>query len=339
MATISLDSFDRAILDALFSDTLIVPQDESKYYHLWGVVFELLNKLGSQHSKGAKRFTHAPQQVFRKRSDHAAGSANYALRSLNTKVPSEGEFAEEIPQGSTSSPPRSPRTRSENPTLISGKEVPIPEQYGIVEGIPPKASESLKRTFDDLGPEHDQEDEDDAKSNSGHTSSDESSMPSGNTSLDSNASPPFVDTDPTTRRIPDSTIFVHERGPHKLYYPVIILENKPLPERAVLFGASSIEPGSSWRPSSSKYPVPRVLYIYAVGAYYAAYEITKEERHKVPPFSANLEDIDLQYLFAYPSAEELPEEGDGQVDDFDRGFINQRLNPHLIELWTKVADW
>ncbi|KAJ3542149.1 hypothetical protein NMY22_g3613 [Coprinellus aureogranulatus] len=352
-------------LDTLYCEIWSNPHDEDKCYHLWAQGIELLNAVAFQHAQGRKRFTHAPQRAFRKAFAKPSRQSRRGPAPDQPETPSEQSFFAGVAEGLTSSPPR-PRTRSEHPELVAGPYCPVPPTEAMIAAPdPPEITRgSTKRTVDEVDndpvvPETEEDQE----------YTEEPSLSSRETSFGSNFTEALLDADPTARRIPDSTIFAHTRGPNKPFYPVIIVENKPFPtivaDRLARFTASSVqicrehwdfEPvktSVAWAITSTRYQareqleavfeetdVDQVLYIYAMGAFYAAFVVTREdfEAGRIPPSGVLRHDSpELQYLFARP-------DGTGPTDASNTNpnrdqFINWRLNAHLIELWKTVAEW
>jgi hypothetical protein len=166
--------------------------------------------------------------------------------------------------------------------------------------------------------------------------------------------------DPAARRIPDSTIFVHCRGNNTPFYPVIVVENKPWPFSVAPFATSpamayqacnaeAIKRDAAHRIFDTRRQareqlqsvfheyegIEQVVYIYAIGGYFRAYEVTREmvTYGKIPPLDPPTH-AEIQYLFADPN------QWDDEVG-YERPSagtsINWRLNDSLIECWKKVV--
>jgi hypothetical protein len=165
-----------------------------------------------------------------------------------------------------------------------------------------------------------------------------------------------------TRRIPDSTIFAHGRGNNKPFYPVIILENKPWPFQRTPFTISSV---TAYRVHNVKpfkemvaylmlktkiqareqllsifhehEHLQQVVYIYAFGAFFSAYTVTRDmvANDKVPPQQQPAED-EIQYLFADPGLEW--NDGAGYDRPTTDDSINWCLDEDLIACWKGVLE-
>ncbi|KAJ3519931.1 hypothetical protein NMY22_g12974 [Coprinellus aureogranulatus] len=349
-------------LDTTFTTSGSRPNDEDRCYHVWALVIEYLNYLAFQHARGKRSLTHAPQRAWRfspKPNQFAA-------------PPSTQQF--EAGVASTSSPV-GVRTRVQQqqadavlddlPRTLFG-QADVEQGADVVVRRSKRVAADIDTSFKSLTLELDQLDE-------LSFSSRES-----NASFDSDA-PAFLTEaeDPTNRRIPDSTIFFHGRGETKPFYPVIVLENKSWPFLLAPFTASSVQMYAEHNQDVYKgrvaqrvlltqpqaqeqleavfqeHNLRKVIYIYAIGAYFVAYEVTKEmvDAKKVPPEDVVRND-EVHYLFAVPEEGDRPvrsdkgkqreiedpeESSDDESEDGDR-FVNWKLNEMLVELWKDAID-